>query len=188
MIRIEKSKRFSFSFKTLSDIEGKLKKAFGKIRDEFEEHLTAINENTNELSQTHEYLCELETKMDKLSERLDTVQLFLKNYGFTGSPGQSFNVKPLTTDEQRVFLAMYTVEDEKGYVSYADIGSALSMDIQLVAGYVASLIEKGVPLVKRYVNTTAYLRIDQDFKKLQTKENILQIDKAQKQLFQFQNF
>ena len=51
---------------------------FTKIRHEFEEHLQAINENTNEISANYEYICEIESKMDRLSERIDNIQLFLE--------------------------------------------------------------------------------------------------------------
>ncbi len=156
------------------------------IKDELEEHLQAINENTNEIAQNHEYLCGIETKLDKLAERLDHMQLFLTQFGYGhAAPAQHFTVRPLTTEEKRVFVAIYAIEDGKGHVTYADISKALLMDLQLVAGYIASLMEKGVPIVKRYVNDIAYLRLDQHFKQLQAKENILSIDKAQKQLIQF---
>ena len=170
--------------KSTSEIEAKLKNSFAKIREELEEHLQSINENTAEIGQNHQYSCELETKMDLLSERLDHMELFLKQMGY-GSAQASFHVQPLTNDEKRVFVALYAIEEDKGHATYADISSALLMDLQLVAGYATALMEKGVPLVKRYVNNVAYLKLDSDFKQLQTKENILGIDKAQKQLIQF---
>ena len=162
----------------------KAKGSISKIREEFDEHLQAINENTTEIAQNHEYLCELEGKMDKVAERLDHIELFLSQYGY-GRATTSFTIKPLTNDEKRIFVALYATEDEKGHVTYSDIANATLTDIQLVGGYVASLMEKGVPIVKRYVNDIAYLRLDQDFKRLQAKENILSIDKAQRRLVQF---
>jgi hypothetical protein len=164
--------------------ETKLRHSFAKIREELEEHLQAINESTAEIAQNHQYAVEMEAKLDTLAERVERMELFLKQTGY-GSSNATFHVQPLTTDEKRVFVALYTIEEEKGHVTYADVSSALLMDMQLVAGYVASLMEKGVPLVKRYVNNVAYLKLDQDFKQLQAKENILGIDKAQKQLVQF---
>lgn len=177
-------KIFSTSESSISDVETKLKNSFEKIREELEEHLQAINENTAEIGQNHQYGCEIESKMDQLSERLDHMELFLKQMGY-GSAKATFNVQPLSSDEKRAFVALYAIEEDKGHVTYADISSALLLDVQLVAGYVAALMEKGVPLVKRYVNNVAYLKIDNDFKQLQAKENILSIDKAQKQLIQF---
>ena len=173
-----------FSVRNNSIDELKLKNSFAKIREELEEHLQSINESTAEIGQNHQYSCELESKMDKLAERLDHMELFLKQMGY-GAGQATFHVQPLSNDEKRVFVAVYAIEEEKGHVTYADVSSALLMDLQLVAGYVAGLMEKGVPLVKRYVNNVAYLKLDSDFKQLQAKENILGIDKAQKQLIQF---
>ncbi|MBS3111554.1 hypothetical protein J4435_05670 [Candidatus Woesearchaeota archaeon] len=164
--------------------DGEFRAACAGVNEELEEHLQAINENTSEIAQNHEYLCALEAKMDKLAERLDHMQLFMGQFGY-GDAQRQFTVRPLSTEEKRVFVAIYASEDAKGHVTYADISKALLMDIQLVSGYVASLIEKGVPVVKRYVNDIAYLRLDQHFKQLQAKENLLCIDKAQKQLVQF---
>ena len=162
----------------------KLKSSFSKIREEFDEHLQSINENTTEIAQNHEYLCELEQKMEKVAERLDHIELFLTQYGY-GRTSTAFTVRPLSNDEKHVFVALYAVEDEKGHVTYADIAKALLMDIQLVGGYIASLMEKGVPIVKRYANDIAYLKLDSNFKRLQAKENLLSIDKAQRQLVGF---
>ena len=157
---------------------------YASVREEFDEHLEAINENTTEIAQNHAYLCGMEKKMEKLAERLDHQQLFLSQLGY-GNSAQQFTIQPLNAEEKKVFLAVYTIEDGKGHVTYADISKALVMDLQLVSGYVASLMEKGVPIVKRYVNNIAYLRLDQNFKQLQAKENVLGIDKSQKQLVQF---
>ena len=47
----------------------RLKGVFSDVKEELEDHLTAINENTNEISANYEYLCEIDSKMDKLNER-----------------------------------------------------------------------------------------------------------------------
>ncbi len=165
--------------------ERKLNDSFAKIREEFDEHLQAINENTMEISQNHEYLCRIESRVDKVFERLDHLELFLRELGYSHSTVGGYHLQPLTTEEKRVFVALYAIEESKGHVTYADIAKGIPMDLQLVAGYVASLMEKGIPIVKRYVNNIAYLRLDQDFKRLQAKENIVGIDKAQRQLAHF---
>ena len=95
---------------------------FTKIRHEFEEHLQAINENTNEIYANYEYICEIESKMDRLSERIDNIQLFLEaNSGMAVAKSTHFDVKRLNRREQEVFLIIYTLEEEKGSVTYIDI-------------------------------------------------------------------
>ena len=154
----------------------RLRAEFTRIRHEFEEHLQAINENTNEISANYEYICELENKLNKLSERVDTIQMYLEsNSGITIAKRNEFAVKKLNRTEQQVFLVIYTLEEEKDSVTYADISNRLGISEQLAGNYVTSIIEKGVPILKRYINSKPYLRLDPVFKTLQTKENILQL-------------
>ena len=91
------------------------------------------------------------------------------------SRNKDFDVKRLTRREQEVFLVIYTLEEEKGSLTYDDIAKKLNISEQLASNYVTSLIEKGVPIIKRYLNSKPYLRLDPEFKTLQAKENILQL-------------
>ena len=149
---------------------------FTKIRQEFEEHLQAINENTNEISANYEYTCEIQGKLDKLSDRVDQIQMYLEtNSNIVFEKRNNFDVKRLNRVEQQVFLVIYTLEEEKGSLTYEDIAGKLNMSEQLISNYITSLIEKGVPILKRYINSKPYLRLDPEFKTLQAKENILQL-------------
>jgi len=151
-----------------------LRHEFTKIKQEFEEHLQAINENTNEISANYEYICELESKLDKLSERVDQIQMYFTDSNIDVAKRNNFDVKRLNRMEQQVFLVIYTLEEEKGSITYEDIAKKLNISEQLAGNYVTSIIEKGVPILKRYFNSKPYLRLDPEFKTLQAKENILQ--------------
>ena len=154
----------------------KLRNEFDKIRQEFEEHLQAINENTNEIASNFEYVSEIEAKLDRLSERVDRIQMFLEsNSGIPIERRSNFDVKRLSRKEQEVFLVIYTLEEEKGNLTYGDIAERLGISGQLAASYITSLIEKGVPIIKRYAGTMPHFKLDPDFKTLQAKENILQL-------------
>ena len=159
----------------ISTLNRMLKLEFTKIRHEFDEHLQSINENTNEISSNFEYICELENKLDRLSSRVDNLQMYIEaSSGVPSERKKEFNVKRLDRKEQEVFLVIYTLEEEKGAVTYGDIAQRLGISEHLAASYVTSLIEKGVPVIKRYINLKPHLRLDKEFKTLQTKENILQ--------------
>ncbi len=161
------AKDIHFSLKVLSD----------EIREELDEHLGAINENTNEISSNYEYLCELDFKLDRLSERIDHLQLFLeKSFGFQPDIKPKFQCKPLTNNEQDVFLVLYTLEEKKGAVSYEDIARKTGLSVDLVSSYITRMIEKNVPVIKRYVNNVPYLRLDPQFKLIQAKENVLNLN------------
>lgn len=156
-------------------LNSRLRSEFATIKHEFEEHLQAINENTNEIASNYEYTCELESKLDKLSERVEQIQMYLSESGVQISKATKFDVKRLNRREQEVFLIIYTLEEEKGSVTYSDIAAKLNISEHLASSYVASLIEKGVPIMKRYIYSKPHLRLDPEFKTLQTKENILQL-------------
>ena len=153
-----------------------LKTELEKIRHEFEEHLQAINENTNEIAANYEYICEIESKLDKLSSRVDQLQMYLEaNSSIAIAKRNNFDVKRLNRREQEVFLVIYTLEEEKGSLTYSDIASRIGISEQLAGNYVTALIEKGVPIMKRYLNSKPYINLDPEFKTLQAKENILQL-------------
>jgi len=163
--------------KTTSDIQLNLNVAFNQIKEDFDEHLAAINGNTNEIQSNYSYLCELDSKIEKLKERIDQIQIFLqKNQGFMAEENKKFEISPLTQNEKRVFLVLYTLDEEKGNVSYRDLAMNLGLTEELVCNYINNMVAKGVPIVKRYINNKPYLKLNQDFKRHQTKENILKIE------------
>jgi hypothetical protein len=160
-----------------AEIEGALKSSFGKVKVEFEDHLDAINQNTNEIQGNYEYLCEIDNKINKLSERLDEITMLLKQHNvIVEEEKPSFEVKALSKKEKEVFLALYTLEDDKGSVTYADMSRRSALPVELLQAYVTNLIEKGVPIVKRYINNIVYLKLDDRFRDAQTKENIVGLD------------
>lgn len=125
-----------------------------KTTGEFDQHLDSINENTNEIQANYEYLCELDKKIQKLSERLDGLQ-------HTYAESEKPVIKPLTVQEKRVFKKLLYA---KKPLSYEEIAETLNANPSLVATYITSLIEKGVPVVKKYLSGQAFLTIDVDNK------------------------
>lgn len=180
-----KKRKRSF-YKKPKELDKQLKQTLSKINNEFEEHLQAINENTSEIQSNHEYLCEIDAKLDKLAERIDKIQLFLQsNSNFIIDGEKTFDVRPLTRTEQEIFMVLYALEDELGVVSYLDISRKTGLTQSLVSNYIVSMIEKGIPILKKYINNRPFLKLDQEFKTMQAKENLLMIDTAQKELVNF---
>ena len=151
-----------------------IKSEFVEIRHDLDEHLQAINENTNEIAANFEYIAEIERKLDRLNERLDEIQMYI-GMNEVMSKKRAFEVKRLNRREQEIFLVVYTLEEEKGTLSYKDIAAKMHISEELACSYVTALIEKGVPIIKRYIHSKPYFKLDPDFKTLQTKENILQL-------------
>ncbi|MFW6013640.1 MAG: hypothetical protein ACOCQG_00540 [Candidatus Nanoarchaeia archaeon] len=155
-------------------MKDKLKDAFSKIKEELNDHRETLNQNTNEIQSNYELLCRLESKLDKLEERVDEISLFVQQKKPDDSSEQ-FSVSTLTRKEQEVFMAIYT--NEEG-VTYYQIGRKTGLTEDLVVCYVTNLIAKGVPLVKRYVATGVLVYLDEEFKRLQAHQNILKISES----------
>ncbi len=149
-------KRGIFSFKS----------TIAQIREELDEHLTAINENTSEIQANYSYLQELENKLDHLAARLDRIETLLE-----GQP-KRFSIKPLTYQEKQIFLTLYT---EEAPLTYADIAKRTTFPESLVQQHISSLIEKGIPIIKSYINTAPFMKLNPEFKELQAKTNLLNL-------------
>ena len=162
------------------DKEGRLKATFNKIKGEFEDHLDSINENTNEIHSNYEYLCELDSKIDKLNEKLDEVMMFMQHLSKKGPKlkKQKFIIKSLTRKEQEIFFALYTLEQNKEPVTYIGIARFLCITPYLTQNYITNLIEKGVPIQKRYIDNEVSLTLNPQFRELQTKNNIAEINES----------
>ena len=144
------------------------------IREEFDDHRESINDNTNEIEANYELLCKLDSKVDRLDARLEQLQLSLSQ--LLGSSSQHLSASPIELDEREkaVFLILYTAADERP-LSYRDIASAVKESEFLVRGYITNMIEKGVPIAKRYVNDVAYISLDSSFRDRQARENIVRL-------------
>jgi hypothetical protein len=162
---------------SISDDKNDLKQSIEDIKEAVEDHLISINENTNEIESNYELICSLNDKMDKISERLEKIELFLhEKADFFIEEKPNFDIKPLTKREQEVFLVLYTLDESKNSITYLDITKRTGLTEDLVSNYITRMIEKGVPILKKYINGKAHLKLNRQFKQLQAKENILNIE------------
>lgn len=157
----------------ISQIKKELDVLFTGIREEFDDHLESINNNTSEIEANYEYLCRLDMKMDKLNERLEMLENSISRLtGVTvGQPEQN-KTYDLSEEEKDVFLVLYTMDKP---VAYVDIAKRLRISEFLVRGYITNLVEKSIPIRKRYLNNNVYLELDARFREQQAKKNILNI-------------
>jgi len=143
--------------------------ALKKVREELDEHLTSINENTDEIQCNFDLFKQLNSKIDKLTERLDLLQTMLTSVQIEEK--KSFDISPLTKKEKDLFQALYLLAHEKESVTYSELARSCCITDQLAAQYVTNLIEKGVPVWKKYVNKVAHLTLDPDFVLEQAQNN-----------------
>lgn len=145
-----------------------LKRGFDSIREELDNHLDSINGNTSEIQACFDYLAELEAKMNKLTERIDEMQLSLNPELST----TNFDVE-LSLREQEVFMSLYVAERP---MTLIDIGRRIGLTEDMINNIIFKLTMKGIPIKKTFVEDTAFLALDAHFKDLQARKNLLNID------------
>ena len=151
--------------------------ALSGIREEFDDHRESINGNTYEIEANYELLCKLDSKVDRLQEQFERLQISVSKL-LDASPASSV-VEGIDLDEKEkeVFLVLYTSSGERPF-TYREIAAAVKESEFLVRGYITNMIEKGIPIEKRYVNETAYVSLDKSFTERQAKENIVKLSQT----------
>jgi len=113
-------------------LKHQLKRAFNKIKEEFNHHLESINENSNEIQVNYEYLTEMDANIDKLASRLEHIEIFLKKLDDSfkiAEDVEGFTIEPLSVNEKRIFTVIYSAQKA---ISYLEIANALSLSESLV--------------------------------------------------------
>ncbi|MBI2145455.1 hypothetical protein HYU18_03985 [Candidatus Woesearchaeota archaeon] len=151
------------------------------IREEFDDHRDSINDNTYEIEANYELLCKLDSKVDRLQAQFEQLQLSLSNFLKVTSLVPVEGIE-LDDKEKEVFLVLYTGSSDRP-LTYREVASAVRESEFLVRGYITNMIEKGVPVEKRYINDTAYVSLDKSFADRQAKENIVKL--SQKTVAEF---
>ncbi len=144
------------------------------FRDELDDHLLSINENTSEIESNYELIRDLHAKIDKMGQRLDDLTLAVKGK----QEKQGFKISPLSSKEKQVFQALYVLTQEQPFATYKVLARKLGMSEGLVQNYLTNLAEKGIPVVKRYQNNKVWLKIDEKFRALQAQKNLVGLDFA----------
>jgi len=151
---------------TISQIKEEVSFPSSQIKEEIDDHLTAINDNTQEIQSNFAFLLELDSKIDKVSQRLDKIDLLLSE------EPQKIEVKPLNYPEKQVFCVLYT---EEAPLTYEDIANKTDLSPALIREHISTLIEKGIPLIKSYYQGRPFLKLDPSFKEIQAKENLVNL-------------
>jgi len=82
------------------------------------------------------------------------------------------SIQQLSQSEKKIFLILYTSEK---MLSYKDLAFSSDIAEPLVSQYITSLIEKGVPLVKQYVDGKPLIGLTANFKEMQAKNNLVNL-------------
>ncbi|TKJ17788.1 hypothetical protein CEE44_04635 [Candidatus Woesearchaeota archaeon B3_Woes] len=165
-------KKISSSVRSLFNSNKKLKKEIEILKEQVEDHLSSINQNTNEIQSNYEYSLKVDPRINKLSERIDEMSMVIGLNKHKKNP----EMPKLTTIEKEIFLALYTQCEEREYTTYKNISTKVRLSETLVMNYLTILIEKGIPIIKSYSDDTTKIKLSSYFKTLQTKKNVLKIN------------
>ena len=160
------------------DVRAKLSGVLSEVREELNDHLEAINENTNETQSNFEYLCELDSKIEKLNERIDQISLFLHRHGLQVEKKPDFTFQRLSKREQEVFLVLYTLDGGSDKITYSDLAKRTCLTEAIIMGYIDNMIRKGIPIVRKHIHNSTYLKLNPHFRNLQAKQNILCLNQS----------
>jgi len=138
-------------------------------------HLDTINSNTDEIQQNYEYLAQIENKIDKLTERMDRIEMML-----AANSGQKMSIQ-LTLREQEVFILLYASPEK---TTRTAIARRLGFTEEMVQGYIDNIVAKGVPVLKQLMDNEIYLFLDFRFREMQATQKIVKIeDSIVKEIF-----
>ena len=112
-----------------------LNQSFEQVREQFDDHLEAINENTNEIHSNFEYLCEMDRKIEKLAEKVDELNHLIREQRGEKVEERKFELRPLTKKEKEVFYALYVLTEGRRFASYKEISRRACFSEELVASY-----------------------------------------------------
>lgn len=161
-------------FLSLNKANQDIKKDVEQIKEEFNEHLDSINENTNEIQANYTYLTDLDKRISKLNDKFDEMSMMLKQImeKNTFFEDKNTKIKSLNPSEKKIFLILYTSEK---LLSYRNLAISSALTETLASQYITSMIEKGVPIVKQYNDGKPHIGLDSQFKELQAKKNLVNL-------------
>lgn len=129
-----------------------------EIREELDEHLDALNQNTAEIASVQEYASEVDARLEKLAERIDALQALLL--------AQTPSVKSvrLTPKEEEVLRVLL---DAKEPLPSVMVGRLTGATADLAAQTLYCLKQKGVPVLAQTVDEQVFYALDTQFRELQ---------------------
>ncbi len=142
-----------------------------EMRGELDDHLQAINENTTELQGNYAGLIELERKINRIIERLDALEWIVR-----GKQEKKHEPLRISGKELVVFRAVYQLGATQPFMTYKAIARKCALSESMVASLVTSLLEKGVPIVKRYEGSLVFLKLEESFREEQAKRTLVGLD------------
>ncbi len=177
--------------------EEALKRAFGKIKDDFLALEAEIRQNKDFFVSLRSEIAEMKSMLEKsLSARSSTgndgvtLHALSTHSACTQHERTTHAQQPLQKSTQdlvnafshlknyefKTFLVIYQLHEEKGRANYYEIGERMGVSDACVRSYLSSLLRKGAPIVKQKLNKNrTVLSIDPTFKSLNNYQKLLSL-------------
>lgn len=146
------------------------------IREELDDHLLSINENTQELEAQYSHMKAMDKRLKSLEEQFAKINDVLAKLMPNEMKQQQEQEKiTVTAQEEKVFTALYQADS---LVSYDDLTSVCDRSLSFVRSTMNRLIEKGIPVVQETVKRKTMFMLEPKFKEQQVKYGIVAIERA----------
>lgn len=155
-----------------------LKSELISIKEELEDHLSSINESSDEIEHNYSYIMELESRIGLIEKKVDAILNALSKITSVDIEVQKKEIR-LSEQEKDLFMVFYSSERA---LNYTDLCEKIGRSESYVRYYMNNLIAKGVP-IRRHgrcesSDSKAYFTLDPEFRELQAKSNILNIGRV----------
>jgi DNA repair exonuclease SbcCD ATPase subunit len=154
----------------VDNLRDELKVVFSKIKEEFEDHLESINQNTIEIQSAFEYLSRIASSVEKIEQRLARLE------NRSSERDTTVETVLLTRDEEEVYALLLDSTRQRQLLTYEHIARRIDVTKTFCAHLIANLVDKGVPIIKRFSNGDVFLEIDPRFADGEPMINIATID------------
>lgn len=140
---------------SLDDVERKTRNSFSAVKEEMEDHLVAINENTDELKSHADFMNELDSKIESIHDRMDSLHLMLMKV-----------MKSSLNDNETKIVDV--LDKSTSFMSCKDIAFSAGVSELFVKAHLFSMICKGVPLKEKVIDTQSYFTLERKNEMKQT--------------------
>ncbi|HDP73656.1 MAG TPA: hypothetical protein ENN46_01720 [Candidatus Woesearchaeota archaeon] len=160
--------------------EKKLKQAFRRIKEELDDHRDSINDNTQEIQANFDFSIEIEKRLSKLEEKFEQTTLLLsamaEKLNLKFIQDYSFDKEVwLTRKEKDILVSAIELCEQNKVTTIQEISASSCYEPELVKDSLVELSRKGIPILVREVNSSAYLEIDQSFLKAQREKKLIDL-------------
>jgi len=142
-----------------------------------DDHLTAINENTQEIELCYSHMMEMNKRIKFLENKIDFMQKIIGKLVQSEQIPIKSDEKPkirLSKQEQKLFMQFYSFD---GAMDLTMLTANLGRSEGFIRYYINSLVQKGVPILKENRGKKQYFLLDPQFKDEHARNNTVLIER-----------